>query len=202
MRRIHRWVSIVAALFVLYVAATGLMMAFDSVWTTAYMASHGLMLPSGGGGPPPALIKMFANDGTVADADLAPMLSTTLAAASKGVTDPSSPRVIRLRTYGGMPQGVVVTGDEEAEQQVFNAKTGQPVGLYEAGYPRTPMPLQWGVHETWKRLHRGDFFGLTGRWMDLLTGLTMLFLTVSGIVMYLQLYRARRRVGRRGPFWK
>jgi hypothetical protein len=202
MRGIHRWVSIVAAIFVLYVAATGLMMAFDSVWTTAYMASHGLMPSSGGGGPPPALIQMFANDGTVADADLAPMLSTTLAAARITASDSQPPRVIRLRTYGGMPQGVVVTGDEVADQQVFNARTGEPAGLYEPGYPRTPMPLQWGVHETWKRLHRGDYFGLAGRWMDLMTGLSILFLTVSGCVMYLQLYRARGRLGRRALFWK
>lgn len=201
MRRLHRWLSIVAAAFVLYVAVTGLMMAFDSVWTTAYMATHGLMLPGGGGGPPPALVKMFANDGTVADADLAPMLGTTLSAASQGASDARPPRVIRLRTYGGMPQGVVVTGDEVAEQLVFDARTGKPAGLYEAGYPRTPMPFQWGAHETWKRLHRGDFFGLTGRWMDLLTGMAILFLAISGITMYLQLYRARARMGRRGVFW-
>ena len=201
MRKLHRWISVVAAVFVLYVAVTGAMMAFDSVWTTAYMASHGLMLPGSGGGPPPALVKMFANEGTVAEADLAPMLSTTLVALSKGASDSRPPRVIRLRTYGGMPQGVVVTGDEVAEQRVFNASTGAPAGLYEAGYPRTPMPLQWGVHETWKRLHRGDFFGLAGRWMDLLTGLAILFLVVSGIVMYLQLYGVRTRRGRRSPFW-
>jgi hypothetical protein len=166
------------------------------------MATHGLTLPSSGGGPPPALVKMFANDGTVSDADLLPMLRTTLAAANKGASNAPPPRVIRLRTYGGMPQGVVVTGDEVAQQLVFNARTGESVGLYEEGYPRTPMPFQWGAHETWKRMHRGDFFGLTGRWMDLLTGLTILFLTISGITMYLQLHRARGRVGRRGLFWE
>lgn len=202
MRRLHRWVSIIAAVFVLYVATTGLMMAFDSVWTTAYMASHGLMLPGAGGGPPPALVKMFANDGTVADADLSTMLSTTLASTHKADSNTPSPRVIRLRNYGGMAQGVVVTGDEVAEQLVFNASTGKPAGLYEPGYPRTPMPLQWGVHETWKRLHRGDFFGMAGRWMDLLSGAAILFLTISGIVMYLQLYRGRVQRGRRSPFWK
>jgi uncharacterized iron-regulated membrane protein len=101
-----------------------------------------------------------------------------------------------------MPQGVVVTGDAVAEQLIFDAKTGKPAGLYEAGYPRTPMPFQWDVHETVKRMHRGDFLGLTGRWMDLLTGFAILFLTVSGIAMYLQLYRARGKIGRRGLFWK
>lgn len=202
MRRLHRWLSIVAAAFVLYVAVTGMIMAFDSVWTTAYMARHGLMLSSGGGAPPPALLKMFANDGTVTDADLAPMLRMTLAAAGISASDANPPRVIRLRTYGGMPQGVVVTGDDTAEQLVFNARTGKAASLYEEGYPKTPMPLQWNAHETWKRLHRGDYFGLTGRWMDLITGLAVLFLSISGVVMYLQLLRARATLGRRRLFWK
>jgi hypothetical protein len=200
MRRLHRWLSVVAAAFVLYVAVTGMIMAFDSVWTTAYMASHGLAPPSGGGPPPPGLLKMFANDGTVSDAKLAPMLVTTLRAANVSNSDP--PRVIRLRMYGGMLQGVVVTGDSVAEQRVFNASTGEVASLYEIGYPKTPMPLQWNVHETWKRLHRGDYFGLPGRWMDLLTGLAILFLSVSGIVMYLQLRRVRVRRGQHALFWK
>jgi hypothetical protein len=202
MRRLHRWFSVVAAVFVLYVAFTGLIMAFDSVWTTTYMATHGLAPPSGGGPPPPALIQMFADDGTVLDADLESMLRTTLTAASKTSPDALPPRVVRLRMFGGMRQGVVVSGDEVAEQLAFDATTGASAGLYETGYPRTPMPFQWGVHETLKRMHRGDFFGLTGRWMDLLTGIAILFLTVSGITMYLQLYRARGKLGRQGVFWK
>jgi uncharacterized iron-regulated membrane protein len=201
MRRLHRWISIVAAAFVLYVAVTGFVMAFDNVWGAVSMAAHGLTLPSANGGPPPALLKMFADDGTVSEDNILAMSRTTLAAASKA-SDAPSPRVVRLRTYGGMPQGVVITGDEVARQLVFDARTGQPAGLYEAGYPKTPMPFEWGAHETWKRLHRGDYFGLTGRWMDLLSGLAILFLTISGIVMYLQVRRARVRTGRRGVFWK
>jgi hypothetical protein len=200
MRRLHRWVSIVAAVFVLYVAFTGFIMALDSVWTTAYMATHGLSL--GGGPPPPALLQMFADDGTVTDSELESTLRTTLAAAGKTSPDALPPRVVRLRVLGGRPQGVVVSGDAVAEQLIFDAKTGNPAGLYETGYPRTPMPFQWDFHETVKRMHRGDYFGLTGRWVDLLTGVAILFLTVSGIVMYLQLYRVRGKIGRRGVFWK
>jgi len=76
------------------------------------------------------------------------------------------------------------------------------LGLYEAGYPKTPFPFEWGAHETWKQLHRGDLFGINGRWVDLLGGAAILFLAVSGCVMYLQMYKVRRRQGRRGPFWR
>jgi len=200
-RRLHRWLSIVAAAFVLYVALTGLMMAFDSIWIGRYMATHEVAPPDGGGPPPPALVRLFADDGTVADADLASMLRTTLAAAGKSSSVAAPPRVVRLRVFGGMPQGAIVTGDEVADQIVVNAKSGAPAGMYEPGYPRTPMPFQWGVHETVKRLHRGDYFGLLGRWMDLLTGLAILFLSGSGVTMYLQLCRARGKIGRHGLFW-
>lgn len=207
MRRLHRWVSIVASIFVLYVAITGLMMAFDSVWINAFMAAHELEPPKGSGGPPSegappaALTDMFADDGTVVDSQLEAMLRTTLAAAGKVSSNSLPPRAVRLRMFGGMPQGVIVSGEPVAEQLVFDATTGRPAGLYETGYPRTPMPLQWGVHETVKRMHRGDIFGLPGRWMDLLTGLAILFLTSTGVAMYLQLHRARSKVGRRGLFW-
>jgi hypothetical protein len=202
MRRFHRWISVVAAIFILYVATTGLMMAFDNIWGSIYMETHGLMIPGRGNGPPPALVKMFADNGTVSDAELASLLRTTLNAEAHADPSGSPPRVIRLRNYGGMPQGAVVTGGETAQQFVFNATNGESAGLYERGYPLTPMPFQWGAHETWKRMHRGDFFGLTGRWIDLLSGLAILFLTISGINMYLQLYGARSRLSRRGVFWR
>jgi PepSY-associated TM region len=202
MRRLHRWLSIIAAAFILFVSVSGMIMAIDSIWTTSYMASHGLSAPGPGGTPPAGLLTMFADDGIVADGELKPMLDTTLNAVHSGNASALPVRVIRLRTYGGMPQGVVISGDAVAEQQVFNARTGSVARLYEPGYPKTPMPLQWHVHETWKRLHRGDFFGLTGRWMDLLTGLSILFLSLSGIFMYLQLRAVRVGRGRREVFWK
>lgn len=202
MRRLHRWVSVIAAVFVLYVATTGLMMAFDNIWGSIYMRAHGLMIPGRANGPPPALVKMFADSGTVPDQQLPALLNVTLKAVQRGSFQQGLPRVIRLRNYGGMPQGAVVTGGETAQQVVFNGESGEEVGLYEPGYPRTPMPFQWGAHETWKRMHRGDVFGLTGRWIDLASGLAILFLTVSGMTMYLQLHKSRRRLNRRSVFWR
>lgn len=178
------------------------MMAFDNIWGSIYMSTHGLTIPGRSGGPPPALVKLFADNGTVPDQQLSLLLSTTLAAANRASPHEGPPRVIRLRNYGGMPQGAVVTGGETAQQLVFNGQSGEAVGLYEPGYPRTPMPFQWGAHETWKRMHRGDIFGLTGRWIDLASGLAILFLTISGITMYLQIHRSRRKHNRRGAFWR
>lgn len=202
-RRLHRWLSIAASVLVLYVAVTGLMMAIDNVYGSVYLALHGQSFPAGVSGPPAGLEELLAaGRGPVVDADLHSMLRTTLAATHK--SDPSAPppRVIRLRSYAGKPQGVIVTGDEPAQQLVFDTDSGRRAGLYEPGYPKTPFPFQWGAHEMWKQLHRGDIFGLTGRWIDLASGLAILFLAVSGTTMYLQVYRARRRTGRRRLFWR
>jgi len=35
-------------------------------------------------------------------------------------------KVLRLRTYAGMKQGVVISGSQPTPQFVFNAQTGQP----------------------------------------------------------------------------
>jgi hypothetical protein len=202
-RRLHRWLSIAAAVLVLYVAVTGLMMAVDNVYGSVYLAVHGQSFPAGVSGPPAGLEELLAaGRGSVADADMPSMLRATLAAARKSDSSAPPPRVIRLRNYAGMRQGVIVTGDEPARQLVFDTGSGRQAGLYESGYPKTPFPFQWGTHETWKRLHRGDVFGLTGRWIDLLSGLAILFLAVSGSMMYLQVYRARKRTGRRSLFWR
>ena len=52
-----------------------------------------------------------------------------------------------------------------------------------------------------KQLHRGDYFGIPGRMPDLFAGLSMIYLSISGLVMYVDLWRRRRNAGRRGMLW-
>jgi uncharacterized iron-regulated membrane protein len=133
------------------------------------------------------------------DAELPDMLRATLAAYRR--SDPQGEiRVLRLRYFGGMPQGAVVTGGE-ARQLVYNTATGRPALLYEPGYPNTGMPLGWEVGQIAKRIHRGDILGLPGRWMAMLTGLSLLYLCISGAAVYLDLWARRRKLGRHGLFW-
>lgn len=58
------------------------------------------------------------------------------------------------------------------------------------------------LHNLLKELHTGSIIGLSGQWLDLLTGIAFVVLTVTGIVMYFSLLRQRRKIGRRGLFWK
>jgi hypothetical protein len=141
-------------------------------------------------------VKMEDPGAPLADAQLAGMLKTTLAAHGDAPI-----RAVRLRIYGGMPQGVVITGEPEAHQRVFNAETGRPASLTEPGYPPQHFPFGWQAHQIAKQIHRGDFIGLPGRFMDLFAGLSLIYLTVSGAVMYFDLWRRRKKAGRTALVW-
>jgi uncharacterized iron-regulated membrane protein len=195
-RTVHRSVAWVASLFLLTVATSGSLLAIDSIAGQSYLASLGMKLPGLNGSNP----LMTSAASPLVDGEIPHMVSVTMAEVDH-VRDGVPVRVIRLRYYAGMPQGVVVTGGSEPRQLVFNAKTGARASSYEKGYPKTPFPFGWHFHESVKRIHRGDFFGMTGRWTDLFTGLSLVFLSTSGLVMYSKMLILRRRMGRKGLFW-
>ncbi len=183
-KTLHRAFALTSAVFLVVVTLSGTWLAVESLGLAFYfkeMRASGKVM-----GPPPD------PSSPLKDAELPAMLHTTLAAYQHLKPDIRI-RVIRLRYYGGMPQGAVITDGEEAKQYVFNAVTGRRVSETEPGYPRTPFPFGWQAHQVAKSIHRGDFFGLTGRWMDLLAGFAMIYLSVSGIVMYFDLWKKRRK---------
>ncbi len=50
-------------------------------------------------------------------------------------------------------------------------------------------------------LHAGEEFGPVGTAISILSGFALLFFAVSGLWMYLKMWRARRRGDRSGVFW-
>jgi uncharacterized iron-regulated membrane protein len=101
-----------------------------------------------------------------------------------------------------MKQGVVITGGEPTNQLVFNADTGQPVSLSEPTYPQSGFPFGVQVHENIKHFHSGALFGISARLMNLFAGLSLIFLSVSGLTVYFDMWVKRRRGGRSSLFWK
>jgi uncharacterized iron-regulated membrane protein len=196
-RSFHRGVAVVAAAFLLVIAISGVLLSFDSL---AFGIYRGLY--------PDRLVDGFAPLGMVGDyssplddAALPAMLRQTLTAyRASGQVGPI--KVVRLRFFAGMPQGIVVAGSGDATRQsIFNAQTGAPAGLSGPNYPYTGFPLGWQLHEWVKQVHRGDAFGIPGRVMSLLSGIALAFLSVSGATLYLDLLRRRRRAGRKQLFW-
>jgi uncharacterized iron-regulated membrane protein len=189
-RTLHRAVAVVAMLFLLVVALSGIVLASSSVGVAISQAMHG--------GKRPGLTADVS--APLTDAELPAMLRQTLTAfhARAGA---AQIKVLRLRHFAGMDQGVVVAGGDDVRQFAFNAADGRPAGISGPGYPNTDMPFGWQIDQLAKRIHRGDIIGLSGRCMDLLAGLSLLYLSVSGAVMYVDLWSRRRKMGRHGLFW-
>lgn len=184
-RGLHRVVSVAAALFILCMALSGTWIGFESSWNA---------LGRSGGPPPNVVIPLHPPE-------VEAMAATTLAAMSR--LHPGAPiKAIRLRTYGRMKQGVVIAGGDETRQWVFNADSGEPASLTEPSYPRSGFPLGVQVHEDVKHFHSGALFGLSTRMMNLLAGVSLLFLAVSGLVVYADLWLRRRKSGRYSLVWK
>jgi uncharacterized iron-regulated membrane protein len=185
----HRIISLVSALFLILVAATGTWLGFESSWHTFAMRH----------GPQPDTASPLT------DGQVRAMTTATLAAFRR--IEPQTPiRVLRLRIYAGMAQGGVVTGSAatfagQPHAILFDTATGQVATLGEPNYPPSGFPLGTQVHEDIKHLHSGMLIGLSGRVMNLLAGLALIWLSGSGAVMYGQMYSKRRASGRNALFW-
>lgn len=182
-RSFHRIVSVTCAVFVITMALSGTLIGFESTWHT--------FVPR----PPRHETE------TLPLSQVPAMANATLAAFR--AQEPGVPaRVMRLRPYYGYLQGVVVTGETVTRQLVYNTANGQAMTLEAPGYPDSQFPFGMNVHEAVKHFHSGYMFGLPARFMVLLSGFALLYLSISGIWMYFDLWRKRRKSGRGAFFWK
>lgn len=193
-RNFHRWTAIVAGILVIWLTVSGFVLSLDNVGAFVSNISQKDL--------PPALSPFdgdFSSPLTVAE--LTPMTGSTLRAFQRKMPG-IAVKVLRLRYFAGYPQGVVVAADPETTQLVFNARTGAQMSMTEKGYPKVPFPAGWEWHQRLKLIHRGDIAGMPGRWLDTLGALAMLYLSISGVVMYYQLWIRRKRAGRGALIWK
>ena len=195
-RTLHRAFSVVCALFLTILVASGLWLAVESLVFGYRMADQ--FAEARATGRPPA---MQADAFTPLLDAAVPQLARVTAGAYAADHPDLPPRAVRLRVYAGYAQGVVIGGEGEARQLVYDARTGAPMRETESGYPEVGFPFGWQTHQWAKQVHNGSMIGLTGRGISLLSGLALLYLSISGIVMYLNLYRRRARNGRKALFW-
>ena len=196
-RSLHRWVSIVAAVFLMVVSISGALLSIDTVALGVYGMTH-----TNAGRYSRFPYGMIADlSSPLPDAQLPGMLNTTLA-AYHAVNGNTPIKVIRLRYFAGMPQGLIISGSgDDTREVVYNAVTGQRASMTEPSYPYQGFPFGWEEHELMKQIHRGDIFGVPGRLMDVFAGLSLVFLSLSGLIMYVDLWRRRSRAGRKSIFW-
>lgn len=191
-RSLHRGIAVIASLFLLVISGSGTMLAIDAFGLGIYQVTHRnagkyAQFPIGALGD-------FSSP--LSDVQLPAMLRTTLSAGRRNA-DSSPIKAVRLRYFNGIPQGILIAGRGEGTVQlVFNAETGNPMSVTEPGYPKTHYYLGWKEHELMKTIHRGDVFGIPSQIMALLAGLSLIYLSISGGVMYVNILRRRRRDGK------
>lgn len=195
-RNLHRIVSFTCAVFLIIVAISGLWLAVESLAFGYYLSDQIEKARAGG--------QEFAMRrdamGILPEAQVPQFAKVVLDAYHKEY--PGLPvRAIRLRVFAGYPQGVVITGESEARQVVYNARTGASMRQTEPGYPQTGFPFGWQAHQWAKQIHNGSMFGMSGRASNFLAGLALGYLSVSGIVMYASMWRRRSGSGRKALFW-
>jgi|GEM_PF-1560831 len=194
-RRVHRIVAIVAAIFVLNKAVTGTLLAVGEIQVQLAIR-HLLPFPY----PMPTPMPPYS-EGPLA-VDLQRGLQTSYAAAEAAA--PHAPIVaIELVRRDATPKGLVTLGGSAPRTLAFDLRTGAAV----EDSARSGLQAGNGYFTDWhqfvKRMHRGDIIGrFAGRYVDIACGAALLYLVLSGCVLYAQLRSARARLGQSGLFWK
>ncbi|WP_395398274.1 PepSY domain-containing protein [Novosphingobium sp. BL-8A] len=181
-RSLHRGVSVAASVLLILVAFSGTWIGFESTYATFNRHK-----------PPRETL-------AITDAQALGVARSTIRAFR--ADEPGTQiRAIRARVWYGQAEGAVVAATVPTRQRVYNAATGQEQGLSSPLYPKSAFPFGTDVHEWMKHFHSGELFGLPARLLDLLAGLSLIFLSVSGLWMYLELWKKRARSGRKSLFW-
>lgn len=175
MRKYHRWISVIAALFLVVVGTTGVVLQVQRLV----------------GGEEEQEREREAATGIEAAPRVAPslLLSRTLAAAQRRAPGRALAS-IELLPGGDEPKGVVILAGDHARKITVNGRDGGVV--QDEPYEAESLIL---------RIHSGAIFGEPGVFLGILWGLALVGLSLTGVWVYLDLYRRRRKSGKGGMFW-
>jgi uncharacterized iron-regulated membrane protein len=179
-RKWHRWVGFPAAIFLLFAATTGFLVActeFFGEEERLREATRDLVSPVNVASPATAYI------------DPTSRAIATAATIAQGAPIDK----IHLQFKGATPTVTVFTGKPaggEDRKLVFNAETGALIS--NESYADKPF-----LH----RLHSGEAFGDGGLVAAMFWALALVILTISGFIVYLTMRGKRELTGIRKFFW-
>lgn len=179
MRQYHRWVSLIAALFLLVVATTGVILQVQKL--------TGNDADAVGRGDKDRAAAITTATPIPAYATL---LGRTLDAARARA--PNSPIAsVSLKSEGDEVQGVVILTGDPPRQLTVDARSGRLI----KDERRDPDSLIL-------RIHSGAILGEPGVVLGVLWGSALVILSLTGAWVYLSMYRRRRKVSGKGSlFW-
>ena len=177
MRKYHRWVSAVAAIFLLFVSITGIVLQVQRLTGEDADADAGTR-------------ELSALTTEMPSSAYAALVSRTLDAARQRA--PSAPIAsVLLRGEGSAVEGVVQFPGDPLREIVVDARSGRVVS--DERHEAETLIL---------RIHSGEIFGEPGVVLGVLWGVALVVLLLSGGWVYLDMYRRRRKgSGKSGLFW-
>lgn len=190
-RQFHRWISVIAAVFILNIALTGSILAAGEIKLHFFLEHHMGTPPYPRPGPMPPI-----SDAALLIAPMSAVESAYKAAGAEPIRNIEIVRRVELDkaliTLGAVPH-IVAIDLASGAPLVAAATSGAQIGN---GYF-----ADW--HQIVKRMHRGDIIGhFEGRYIDIAAGLSLLYLFLSGLILYIGMLIRRREAGRKGVFWK
>lgn len=176
--------------FLAYVAVTGLLLGIDNV-TAPDLGPRPGRAPAATATLPVASLEGWA----------AKAAHAALGAAGR---TPASVD-LNIALTDSAPQVAVNLGDGKVSQ--YDANTGALLAVSADQPPAGPALSDYALmrirlHDLLQDIHRGSIFGVPGQLIDVLTGVSFLILSFTGIVMYFQMLVKRRNLGRQGAFWQ
>lgn len=175
MRRYHRWFSFPLILFVVAVTATGLYLQWVEIAAEAGSTEA----------PAP---QRTAPDSA---GEVAAAIEQALLTAERQRPDFPVQKV-EIAWRGDTGQAVVATNQRIGPSVTVDLATGE--ATYVERPPRT-------LRTIFILLHSGKYFGQAGLILIMLAGIALLVLSFTGLWVYLEMWRRRRKAGKRGLFW-
>ncbi len=175
MRNFHRWFSLPLCIFLFLVTATGVVLQLQELGA----------LGEGERKPP-------TTSALPADAELLAQVQKALSAARAAKADFPAQRLDLDFSRGEAKARFGISPRGGPSVQV-NLKSG------ETKVEENPKP---NLHVQMIMLHTGKAFGPIGLIIMALTSIVFLVLTVTGFLVYLDMWKRRKGAGKNGLFWK
>ena len=181
-RKVHRWLGIGAAVFFLLVSITGVFLQIEQVFGEDEATKEKLSAMVS----PASLARPFAID-------------------SAGI---DRARQVALARFGNRPVSAIdwqIKGD--APHYILHLDGPDPLRVDVDADTNTVVGSSPDGEDWLLRLHTGEIVGDGGKVLGLAWGIALVAMSITGVLVYLQMYRARRKgsaarlTGWRRYFW-
>ena len=166
-RKFHRWLSVIGIIFFLSVSLTGIWMQGEAIFGEDEAARE-------------AIAKI------VSPASLSAPLPPNAVSLDKA-------RTAVLARYGNRPVASVDwVIKAPVPAYVFHLDGAEPIKVTVSTATAAIITSQPDGEDWVMRLHTGEIFGDGGKFLGLAWGLALIAMSITGIILYLQMLRGRR----------